>query len=490
MLRLFRHMCASFIAMEIVPNVFREKRSDEAIQKGAYRARGSGLLRFARRTVAASMVLVAAPLYAASDAPTHGIQEIKVAGVSAWLMEDDTLPLVTLRLRIEGAGTASDVPELAGRAAMAARLLTEGAGEYDAAGFTHALQEKAIRLGAGVSKDAFSVQLKTTKYGLKEAFRLMGLALTQANFAEGDVSRIREEMLAQLRSAESSPHYHAGLGMRALLYGNHPYANLPYGSAESLAALNSEALRAYAQRYLTKDKVVMSVVGDISADELSALLEEHLGAMPEIAQPEAVIEKVKLAPARVFSAKEMDVPQSAIVFATGGIARNHPDFYAAYLLNYMVGGSGLTSLLGQAVRQEEGLSYSINTGLSNDAQTSLWQGGTSTRTDGVVKALEIIDETLAEIAEKGVSEEDFLRAKAYVTGSFALALDNTETFAAYLQLMQEDALGMDYLEKRNSYFDAVSHADVQRVARKLLSRPRYTVVVGKGVERQVKQLAE
>ena len=156
----------------------------------------------------------------------------------------------------------------------------------------------------------------------------------------------------------------------------------------------------------------------------------------------------------------------------------------------MVGGSGLTSLLAEALRQEAGLTYSVNVGLSNEDYVALWQGGAPTRKEGVEKTLSIIDQTLANIAKNGVAEKDFARAKAYITGNFPLSLDNTETLAAYLELMQTEGLGMDYLEKRNSYFDAVSYDDVQRVAADLLARPRYTVVVGSGAKEQVKKVAE
>lgn len=445
------------------------------------------------RSFLTGLMLLIAPLSYAeeTEAPSrNAIQEVDASGLSAWLIEDNTLPLVTLSLRIEGAGSASDVAPHYGRAAMAARLLKQGAAEYDAAGFTKALESRAIQLSMGVSKDAFSLTLKTTKDALEEAFRLTGLALGQANFQSDDVARIRNDMLASLRAAESSPNYHAGIAMRELLYGEHAYTNPPYGSSESLNAMTGDLLKEYTKRYLTKDRAIISVVGDISAAELAEMMGKYFGGLPEIAQPERLIETAELSQAPAYAAKEMAVPQSAILFVSAGIPRRHPDFYAAYVLTHMLGGSGLTSILAEAVRQEEGLSYSVGLGLTNERYASLLQGGVSTRTDGVAKTLEIIETTLAKVSQGGVSEEGFLRAKAYITGNFPLRLDNTGTLAAYLELMQEEDLGMDYLEKRNSYFEAVSHEDVQRLARELLSRPRYVVVVGKDAKTHVKQAAQ
>ncbi len=429
--------------------------------------------------------LCAWPVHAATE-----VQEVQRAGLTAWLIEDHSIPMVTVSLRFHDAGYASDPQEKQGRAAMVARMMKESAGEYSAASFTKALEEQAIKFSSEVGRDALSLNARMTKPAIGEAFRLLSIALLQPQFPDDDLQRVREEFAAQIKALNESPHYHAGRALSEAMFGDHPYANKQLGTIESLLALSADDLRTYQSRYLTKENVSISVVGAISAEELGVVLESAFAQLPEVFQPEQLVEQAELLPAPAYTATDMDVPQTVVYFAMPGLKRSDPDFYAAYVLLHVLGGNGLNSILPKAVREDAGLAYAVDMNLAIADKAQLIEGGLSTRTDGVEESLEIIEEVLEEVASGSIDEAMLSDAKAYLTGAFPLSLVRSGVLVNYLQSMQHYELGMDYLAKRNSYIEAVNLEGLHRVAKRLLSQPRYVALAGQGAKAQIKQLAK
>ena len=153
-------------------------------------------------------------------------------------------------------------------------------------------------------------------------------------------------------------------------------------------------------------------------------------------------------------------PQSSILFAQKGIDRHDPDFYPAYVLNYILGGGGFSSRLTEEVREKRGLVYSVYSYLVNYDQANLWLAGAGTQNARVKETLDVIRHEWKKAATEGVSAQEVQDAKTYLTGSFALRFNSSDTIAAILVGMQKDKLPIDFLETRNKQVEAVSLEDV------------------------------
>ena len=176
------------------------------------------------------------------------------------------------------------------------------------------------------------------------------------------------------------------------------------------------------------------------------------------------------------------VPQSAVVFAAAGLKRNDPDFYAAEVMNYVLGGGGLTSRLYNEVREKRGLAYSINTSLQPLESAGLIRGGGGTVNASVAEMVRLIRAEWRRLGENGVSAGELADAKTYLTGSFTLRFSSSGRVAAILVSMRLDALGIDFLDRRNALVEAVTLAQVNQVARRLIDAKTPTfVVVGEPV---------
>ena len=399
---------------------------------------------------------------------------VSPAGMEAWLVEDHTNPIVALRFAFRG-GAALDPKGKEGLAEVVSSLLDEGAGELDSQAFQRRLEDMAITLRFDAGYDTFGGRLMTLSANVGAAFDLLRLALTQPRFDEEPVARIRSQILTMIRRNSEDPNVIAGRTLRQALFPDHPYGRPVMGTEDSVKAITAADLGRFVAERLGRDNLVIGAVGDIRVDQLAALLDGTFGGLPDRAAPWRLPEVAPLATGRTIVVKKA-VPQSAILFAQAGIKRDNEDFYPAYVMNYVLGG-GFTSRLYGEVREKRGLAYSVYTGLSPFASSALLQGGAGTANASVAETLRVVRAEWRRMAADGVEEAELADAKTYLTGSFPLRFSSSGRIAAILVGMQLDRLGIDYLDRRNSYVEAVTRDAVNQVARRLLDAKGLTTVV-------------
>ena len=176
---------------------------------------------------------------------------------------------------------------------------------------------------------------------------------------------------------------------------------------------------------------------------------------------------------------DLDVPQSVLILGGLGIARSDPDFMAAFVVNHVLGGGSFSSRLYREVREVRGLAYSVFSTLVPLEHAALFMTGTATRADRTGQTLDVLQSEIRRLAEEGPTEEELAKSKSFLTGSYALGFDTSGKIAAQLVQIQRDGLGIDYIDKRNSLVQAVTMADVKRVARRLLDAGMLVTVVGR-----------
>src|SRR5262249_17420016 len=176
---------------------------------------------------------------------------------------------------------------------------------------------------------------------------------------------------------------------------------------------------------------------------------------------------------------DLDVPQSVVMLGGAGIPRKDPDFMAAFLVNHILGGGSMSSRLYTEVREKRGLAYSIYSTLVPLDSSALFMAATATRADAAGQTLDLVLQEIRRIADNGPTAEELAKAKSYQKGSFALRFDTSTKVAAQLVLMQVEHLGIDYIDQRNKLIDAVTLADVQRVAKRFLDGGMLVTMVGR-----------
>jgi len=426
------------------------------------------------------MMLAAAGLIAAA-LPALAFQVERVVspgGIEAWLVRDAQVPVVALDFAFRGAGAAQDAEGKGGLSSLMTTLLTEGAGDLDSGAFQARLDDLNISMGFSAGLDNLRGSMKALNRHRDEAERLLRLALSEPRFDPPAVERVRARALQALDRAAENPDAVAAETWMATAFPGHPYGRRSSGTPDSVKAITIDELKAARVQRLGRDRLVVAAVGDIAPAELGAMLDRVFSGLPAAA---ALYEVPPVMPAGAGQTLVVQraVPQSKILFGHAGPLRDDPDFYAAHLVNYILGGGGFNSRLTTEVREKRGLAYGVYSYLATYERTGLVMGGTGTENARAAQSLEIIRAEWARMAEAGPTEEELEDAKRYVTGSFPLNLDSTQRIARILLDAQIDKRGLDFLERRTAEIEKVTIADARRVARALLDPARLlTVVVG------------
>ena len=424
-------------------------------------------------------ILTGVLLIAAGPALAINVERVKTpGGLEAWLVQDNSNPIVTMRFAFRG-GAALDPKGKVGLANLVASTMDEGAGNLDSQSFQKTLEDKAIRIRFDAGLDNFGGQLQTLVRNQDKAFDLLRLALNVPRFDAEPLERIRSQILVGLKQDEESPHSIAGKAMREALYGGHPYGRPADGIPESVKAIIADDLRAFVSQRLTRDTLVIGIVGDITPAKLAELLDATFGTLPAQGT-DWRLPKIRANTDGRTIVINKDVPQSAILFADQGLLRDDPDFYAAYVMNHVLGGGGFTSRLYREVREKRGLAYSISSGLNPRRASATTVGGAGTANARVHETLDVVKAEWHRMAENGVTNNELKDAKTYLTGAYPLQFTGSTRIARMLVGIQLAELGIDYVKSRNAFINAVTRDDIARVAKKLLDPKRLvTVVVGR-----------
>ncbi len=414
-------------------------------------------------------------------APVHSIEIQKVVspkGIVAWLVEDHANPIINVKFAFRG-GAALDPMGKEGLANLVASTLDEGAGNMDSQAFQQELEDLSISLSFRADLDSFSGSVRTLTRNHDRAFELLRLAKTQPRFDEEAVERIRSQILAGIRRSSEDPRRIAGRTLIKTLFPDHPYGRPSRGTAESVPVIKLVDLKLFVAQRLAKDNLVIGVVGDITPAALGKLLDATFGSLPAKASP-WTLDEAKTNSGNRTIVIDKPIPQTVIRFGQAGIKRDDPDFFPAYVMNYVLGGGGFESRLYEEVREKRGLAYSAFSYLSPFNHAGLIMGGAGTANARVAETVKILKDEWRRMSDQGLSAEELKDAKTYLTGSYPLRFSSSGRIASMLTGIQLERLGIDYINKRNSFIQEVSLDDVNRVAKKLLDPDNLTlVVVGK-----------
>lgn len=396
-------------------------------------------------------------------------------GIEAWLVQDHANPIIAVELAFEG-GAALDPAAKSGLAEMTASLLDEGAGPYDSQAFQGKLEDLVITLHYDAGLDHLRGHLKTLTANRDTAFELLRLSLTQPRFDKEPLERIRGQILAGLLRESQSPNAVAQRQWFKTMFPGHPYARAARGEIETVKTVQKADLKAFTRDQLARDRLVIGVVGDITPAELSALLDSTFGGLPATGGAGKVAEANPVATGGM-TVIDKDNPQTVAMFGLPGIKRDDPDWYPAYVMNYVLGGGGFSSRLTEEVREKRGLAYSVYSYLSPLRHAGIIIGGVATENSRFAESIRLIKDEFRRMRDQGLGEAELANAKTYLNGSFPLQLNSTQAIAGLLVQMRIDNLGIDFLDKRAALVDAVTQDDVKRAAARLLDPDSLSLVV-------------
>ncbi len=406
------------------------------------------------------------------------VQTARLAnGMELLVVEMHEVPVVNVSLLVR-AGAERDPRDLPGLATFAANMLDEGAGTRTALEIAEEAAFLGAQFGTNANHEWTTVALHVPKRQLAGALDLMADVVLRPTFPDSEVTRQRDLRRTAILQLRDQPTAQAPIAFNAILYGAaHPYGWPAGGNETSTGALDRRRIEEYWRTYYRPNNTRVLIVGDLTLAEARRLFTERFGGWARGDVPPLPSAEAPAPAARAFYL--VDKPgaaQSVIRIGHIGVARNTPDYYALEVMNTILGGS-FTSRLNQNLRETKGYTYGAGSGFNYRRLRGPFLATASVVTAKTDSSLIEFFRELRRIRDSVVPDEELAKARSYIALSLPNEFETTRGAAAqFLDLVQND-LPLDWLGTYIQRLNAVTAADVQRVARRYIDPDHFAVVV-------------
>jgi zinc protease len=397
-------------------------------------------------------------------------------GLPVWIVELHKVPVAQVNLLVFG-GAAEDPAGKFGVTSLTTAMLEEGAGSRSALQIADAVDFLGADLGASSTFDASGVRLHVPVARLADALPIMADVALRPTFGQEELERLRQQRLTALLQARDEPGTIASQAFSRILYGRtHRYGTAMAGTAETIKALTVADLRARFASFRPGNSALL-VVGDVVPDRAMALLETGFGSWrsPTAAAPVKLPMVDEPAGREIYIVDKPGAPQTQIRIGWIGVPRSTADYFPIQVMNTILGGS-FSSRLNLNLREKHGYTYGATSGFDMRAGAGPFTAAAGVQTDKTSESLTEFFSELNGILQV-VPADELSRAKNYVSLRFPSGFETTSDISRRLEEALIYHLPEDYFSKYVQNIEAVTAADVQRVARKYIQPSRFVVVV-------------
>jgi predicted Zn-dependent peptidase len=402
------------------------------------------------------------------------LRERRPGGTTVVVRENAAAPVVAMTLAI-GVGSRDETAPTSGVSALLGRTLLKGTRTRTALELAQAAEDAGGALQSATDQEYSELRARGLARAWPTLLALLHEVATAPRLAIDEVERERAGLLAQIRALEDQPFHVANRLLLRALYGEHPYGLPTAGDPETVRRLTRDDLLAHYARSYRPDRMVLSISGRVPGAEVLEAAARLFGAATPGAPP-APPPAVPERPAALRARETRPTEQSHLLLGYLAPPLRHPDYPALKLANAVLG-SGMSGRLFRTLRDEAGLAYSVGSFYPTRGQSSRVVVHIGTAPRNLAEAEAGIAREIGRLQDETVPEDELTRAKAFVTGGFALDLRTNERRSFYLAFLELLGTGHEYVERYPEAIRAVTAADVQRVARGWLVHPA-TVVVG------------
>ena len=389
--------------------------------------------------------------------------------------EERSLPFVTFQLLIDS-GSWKDPSGEEGLSYLTARGLLLGTSKHTANQINEELDFMGASLNSSSGRDSAALTLRILKKDLDKGMDLFMEVLNQPTFPEEEIRREIEKTLATIQSEEDQPEQVAEKEFQKTLFLNSPYGHPVEGTKESVPKLTREGVIRFYRSCYHPHSAILTVVGDITDDEVKTKLVPRLEKWPTGEIPKLVF-MTKFENEQKTVKLDRPITQANIILGNAGVSRENPDYYALTVMNYILGGGGFASRLVKEIRNKRGLAYSVASFFDAGKYPGSFRIALQTKNASAHEAIALSLQQMERIQKELVSEKELEGAKKYLIGSFPMRLDTQGKLAGFLTQVEYYDLGLDYAKKYPVLIRSVTREDVLRVAKKYLHPKKYVLVI-------------
>jgi zinc protease len=408
------------------------------------------------------------------------ITRIELAnGLRLLVVEHHELPVADVVLVVRS-GYEMDPAAVSGLASLTAALLDEGTATRTALQIADQQAFLGVRLSTNAGWDASTVSLHTPTAQIDSALALFADVVLNPTFPQPEVERLRAERLTLLTQLKDRPTAIADQAYAAIVFGaDHAYGRPTLGSEASVKRVTPAEIRGYYQEHYRPNNATLIIVGDVRPDDIKRRLATLFERWPRRNTLAPVITR---APVRdtarrttIYLIDKPGAPQSSVRIGGIGVARSTPDYFPLLVMNTVLG-VPFTSRLNQNLRETRGYTYGARSRFDMRREAgpfTAWAEVVATKTDSAL--IEFMKELRA--IRDTVPQAELEKAKRYLQLQLPALFETTGDIAFQLTPLAVHDLSLDFYNNYVQRIEAVTQADVQRVARKYINPDRLSIVV-------------
>ena len=407
-----------------------------------------------------------------------------VKGAKAYLVQTQALPMLDIEISID-AGDRFDPTGKSGLASMTAELMNYGArsskGALSEAQIADEIADLGANFGISVGGERAVIRIRSlSRKDLRDrAVQLASAMLSAPTYDAKILEREKQRAITGLLEAETKPESVLERRFRKSVYGNYPLAESP--SVKSVGSVSVSDLARFHQQFYRGDRIIVSIVGDVSPAEANEIVEVLLKNVPQSGAAIPALPQFERSTIEPLASRQIYIPfdsqQAHIAMGMTAITRSNPDYFPLIVGNYILGGGGFVSRLMSEVREKRGLAYSVFSYFAPGKDTGIFQAGLQTKGDQATLALEVMNSTIANFIANGATPSELQAAKANLVNGFPLRIDNNRKLLDNVSSIAWNDLPLDALETWTAKVDAVTLEQVSAAFQRYLAMDRMKIVV-------------
>jgi len=405
-------------------------------------------------------------------------------GVNVYFVPTKGLPILDARLVFD-AGSVRDGEKL-GVAALTSGLLDQGAAGKNAQDIAEELESVGAQLGTSTSRDFTSISFRslTDAKALKTSWAVLKEIVNQPDFPKADFKREKERTLLAITQREESPGTLAQLALYKEMFNGHAYGNAIQGVGSTVSELTVSDLERFYQQYYVANNLKVVLVGGLSTAQAKEMVDDLVGQLPLGVKAKTIADVAAVQTGKAVH-QEYPSQQTHMLYGLPVLKHNDPDYFALYVGNHILGGSGFSSQIVKEIREKRGLAYSAYSYFHPMVSKGPFLMGLQTRNEKVKEAAAAVKETLKSFIDKGPTEVELTAAKKNIIGGFALKLDSNKKLLGNVVGIVARNASLDYL---NTYMAKVKAVTREQIAdafqRRIKMDKMIMVTVGQTVPNQ------
>lgn len=399
-------------------------------------------------------------------------------GMILYLLEDHDLPIFNITARIR-TGAIYELQEKAGLASLTGFVMRSGGTvSMPADKMNEELEFMAASVETSIDRESGSANLSALKKDVDKSLKIFADVLMNPAFPEDKIRMRKDEVIESIRRENDNPSQIAQREFRKIMYDSkHPYSRKVEGTLESIEKIAREDMVAFHKKYFHPNNIILGISGDFNKDEIIKKLNTVFAGwkkeeiqFPEVPKVDRRFEKA------VFYAYK-DINQANVIMGHLGIHRKSPDYFPVMIMNFILGGGSFTARIPGRIRSDEGLAYSAYSAFQTARDIGMFFVSCQTKLESTNRAISIALEELEKIRKAPIDKEELTQAKEAFTNQFVFRFTTSASIVGQKVDIEYEELPLNYLETYLGNVQAVTHEDIQKVARKYLHPDEIKILV-------------